>query len=104
MEIERVITPYGELKVYVVAPANMHHSTILSAVVKYIKALPQPKYMQLGNDMSRTARPGKWCAPIYSGEWKTIYGTRNGEPVTDKAPMQRKTFTAWPVPDWEDND
>ena len=104
MEIERVITPYGEVKIYVVAPADMHHSTILSAVVKYLRALPQPDYMSLQPDMTRKAMPGKWCTPPqYSGEWKQVYGTRYGAPIQDTTPMQRKTFTAWPVPDYSHN-
>lgn len=90
MKITSEITRYGELKVYVTADKGTHHSTIASAVWKHVKALPQPEYRSTVTG----SRPGKWCLPQYSGEWKQVGGkTEPGQHI-------RKYFTSWPVPDY----
>jgi len=88
IEIERVITPYGDLEVYVVATAGTHHSTIASAVLKYTKTLAQPAYVESTTGVTRA---GKWCVPTYSGEWKQL-STRAADTHI------RKTFRAWAIP------
>lgn len=88
IEITSELTPFGDLKVYVTADAGTHHSTIASAVLKHVRALPQPEYHPHG----APAKPGKWCAPAYYGAWKRV-----GSNVTPDSRV-RKYFAAWPVP------
>jgi len=79
---------HGTAKFFVTAPAGTHHSTITAAALKYSRGLVQPDYVSTVTG----TKPGVWCVPTYSGEWRRVGGSL--KPDTHI----RKTFTAWPVP------
>jgi hypothetical protein len=83
---------HGTAKFFVTAPAGTHHSTIAAAVLKYSRGLVQPPYVSSPAGLPVVTKPGVWCAPTYSGEWRRV-----GSDLTPDT-HTRKTFTAWPVP------
>lgn len=51
------ISVYGDLYVYVQAPAGTHANTMAKHAREYISTLPKPTY----HDYDGSARPGQWC-------------------------------------------
>jgi hypothetical protein len=87
---------HGELKMFVTAEKGTHHSTVLSAVSKYRKELEQPNYVSSIPGMPLKTKPGEWCLPMYSGEWRRVGSNLEADTHI------RKAFTSWPVPSYKD--
>lgn len=92
-EVQFSNTPNETVKVFVIADNGTHHSTIASAVLKYISKLESPAYV---NSVTLEKRAGQWSTPSYLGTWAALYNPESKYP----SDAIRKCFASWPVPDY----